>query len=152
MDFWFTQENAQFIENLLQSTEAESLPNDKVGGVNCYVLDLDADIAAIQQALSQQSSGLDEVPDMSKLVSNLSIKVWVAKDTSYVTKMEIVLDASIPSEVLGGTAGGEGLDIRLTITMVASDFNKSVAIELPAEAQNAPEGGFELPFDISGFI
>jgi hypothetical protein len=152
MDFWFTQENSQFIENLLQSTEAESLPNEKVGGVNCYVLDLDADIAAIQQALSQQSSDLDEVPDMSRLVSNLSIKVWVAKDTSYVTKIEIVLAATVPSEVLGGAAGGEGLDISLTITMVASNFNKSVPIELPAEAQNAAEGGFKLPFDVSGFI
>ena len=152
MDFWFTQENAQFIDSLLQSTEAESLPNDKVGGVNCYVLDLDADIAAIQQALSQQSSGLDEIPDMSKLVSNLSIKVWVAKDTSYVTKMEIVLAATIPSEVLGGAAGGKGLDISLTITMAASNFNKSVSIQLPTEAQNATGDGFDLPFDISSFL
>jgi hypothetical protein len=152
MDFWFTQENSQFIDSLLQSTEAESLPNEKVGDINCYVLDLDADIAAIQQALSQQSSDLDEVPDMSKLVSDLSVKVWVAKDTSYVTKIEIVLLASVPSEVLGGAAGGEGLDISLTITMVASNFNKSMSIQLPTEAQNAAEDGFDLPFDMSSFL
>lgn len=152
MDFWFTQENAQFIDSLLQSSDVESLPDDKVGGVNCYVLDVNPDIAAIQQMLGQQFSDLDEVPDMSKLISSLSLKVWVAKDTSYVTKIEIVLAATIPSEVLGGSAGGEGLDISLTITMAASNFNKSVSIELPAEAQNATEGGFELPFDVSSFF
>ena len=152
MDFWFTQENAQFIDNLLQSSEAESLPNEKVGGVNCYVLKLTPDIAAIQQMFSQQSSDEDEMPDMASLISNLSIKVWAAKGTSYVTKIEMELSANIPSEVLGGSAGGEGLDVNLTITMQFSKFNDSVSIQLPAEAQNAAEGGFELPFDISSFF
>jgi hypothetical protein len=152
MDFWFTQENAQFINNLLQSSEAESLPDDKVGGVNCYVLKLTPDIAAIQQMLSQQSPDADEMPDMASLISNLSIKVWAAKGTSYVTKIEMGLSANIPSEVLGGTAGGEGLDVNLTITMQFSKFNDSVSIQLPAEAQNAAEGGFELPFDVSSFF
>ena len=151
MDFWFTQENAQFIDNLLQSSEAESLPDDKVGGVNCYVLKLTPDIAAIQQMFSQQSSDEDEMPDMASLISNLSIKVWAAKGTSYVTKIEMELSANIPSEVLGGSAGGEGLDVNLTITMQFSKFNDSVSIQLPAEAQNA-EDGFELPFDISSFF
>ena len=151
MDFWFTQENAQFIDNLLQSSEAESLPNEKVGGVNCYVLKLTPDIAAIQQMFSQQSSDEDEMPDMASLISNLSIKVWAAKGTSYVTKIEMELSANIPSEVLGGSAGGEGLDVNLTITMQFSKFNDSVSIQLPAEAQNA-EDGFELPFDISSFF
>ena len=152
MDFWFTQENAQFIDNLLQSSEAESLPNEKVGGVNCYVLKLTPDIAAIQQMFSQQSSDEDEMPDMASLISNLSIKVWAAKGTSYVTKIEMELSANIPSEVLGGSAGGEGLDVNLTITMQFSKFNDSVSIQLPAEAQNAAEDGFELPFDISSFF
>ena len=152
MDFWFTQENAQFIDNLLQSSEAESLPDDKVGGVNCYVLKLTPDIAAIQQMFSQQSPDADEMPDMASLISNLSIKVWAAKGTSYVTKIEMGLSANIPSEVLGGTAGGEGLDVNLTITMQFSKFNDSVSIQLPAEAQNAAEGGFELPFDVSSFF
>jgi outer membrane lipoprotein-sorting protein len=151
MDFWFTQENEQFIDSLLQTTEAESLPNEKVDGVNCYVLKLNPDYAALQQMLAQQASEGEEIPDLASLITNLSIKVWVAKDTSYVTKIEIVLAANIPSEVLGGAAGGEGLAVNLTITMQSSDFNKSLSIQLPAEAQNAKEG-FELPFDISAFI
>jgi len=153
MDFWFTPDNAQFINSILQSTEAQSLPNEKVGGVNCYVLELHPDIAAIQQMLSQQSSDVDELPDMANLISNLSFKVWVAKDTSFVTKIEIALSAHVPSEVLGEAANGAGLDITLTMTMEATKFNQSVSVDLPAEAQNAEEeaGGFELPTGMFGF-
>jgi outer membrane lipoprotein-sorting protein len=151
IDFWQTLDNTQLINGILQSTEAEHLKEEKVGGVSCYVLQLTPDIAALQQMLSQQSSDEEEIPNIDDLISNLSIKVWVAKDTSYVTKIEMELSADIPSEVLGGAAGGEGLDVNLTITMLFSNFNKSVPIQLPAEAQDAQEG-FELPFDISGFF
>jgi hypothetical protein len=152
MDFWFTPDNAQFINSILQSTEAQSLPNEKVGGVNCYVLELHPDVAAIQQMLSQQSSDVDELPDMANLISNLSFKVWVAKDTSFVTKIEIALSAHVPSEVLGEAADGTGLDITLTITMETTKFNQSVSVDLPAEAQNAEDGGgFELPTGMFGF-
>jgi hypothetical protein len=149
VDFWYTQENEQSIENLLQAAEAESLPSQKVGGVDCYVLQLNPDYAAIQQMLNQQADTGEEVPDIASLISNLSIKVWVAKDTSYLTKIEVVLAANIPSEVLGGAAGGEGLAVSLTVTMQMTDVNEPVSIELPDEAQNAEWGN---PLDmLSGF-
>jgi hypothetical protein len=150
MDFWFSQDqdNEQFIDGILQSTEAESLPNDKVGGVSCYVLQLTPDIADLQQMLSQQAASEEEMPDISSLVSDLSIKVWVAKDTSYVTKIEIVLSAHLTPEALGETANGDTLDISLTITMEVTDVNEPLSIELPADALNAEEGSPELPFDM----
>lgn len=150
MDFWFTPDNAQFINSILQSTQAEYLPNEKVDGINCYVVQLTPDIAAIQQTLSQQSSTDNEVPNLANLVSNLSFKVWVAKDTSFVTKIEIALSAHIPPEVLGETANSGGLDITLTISMQATDFNKSLSIELPAEAQNAKEGSSQSLLNMFG--
>ena len=91
------------------------------------------------------------MPDIDSLISNLSIKVWVAKDTSYVTKIEIVLSANVPPEVLGGTAGGEGLDISLTVTMEMTDVNEAVSIELPAEAENAEWGNPLDMFSSFGF-
>ena len=150
MDFWFSQDqdNEQFIDGILQSTEAESLPNDKVGGVSCYVLQLTPDIADLQQMLSQQAASEEEMPDIASLVSDLSIKVWVAKDTSYVTKIEIVLSASLTPEALGETANGDTLDISLTITMEVTDVNEPLSIELPADALNAEEGSLEIPFDM----
>jgi hypothetical protein len=152
MDFWFTQENSQFINSLLHSTQVESLPHDKVGDTDCYVLQLKPDIAAIQQMLSQQSSQLSGVPDISKLIQDPSFKVWVAKDTSVIMKIEIVLSAHLTPEALGQPASSDVLDISLTLTMQVTSINTPVSIELPAAAQNAKEGsGFELPTGMLGF-
>jgi hypothetical protein len=148
VDFWQTLDNTQFINGILQSTEVEQLKEEKVGSVNCYVLQLTPDIAAIQQMLSQQSSEQDQLPNIDDLISDLSFKVWVAKDTSFVTKIEIAFSAQITPEALGETANGEGLNITLSISMQVTEFNESVSIALPAEAQNATEGGLELPLDM----
>ena len=152
-EFWSGQDGEQTfdIDSILQSTEAESLPDQKVTGVNCYVLQLKPDIAAIQQMLSDQAASEEGMPDIESLISNLSIKVWVAKDTSYVTKIEVELDANIPSEVLGGAAGGEGLTVNLTVTMEMTDVNEAVSIELPAEAEDAEWGNPLDMFSSFGF-
>ena len=151
VDFWYTQENEQFIENLLEAADAESLQDQKVGGVNCYVLKLSPDYAALQTMLEQQADTGEEVPDIASLITNLSIKVWVTKDTSYVTKIEIELSASVPSEVIGGAAGEEGLDISLTVTMQMTDVNEAVSVELPAEAEDAEWGNPLDMFSSFGF-
>jgi hypothetical protein len=140
VDFWYSQENQQFLDSILDSTDAESLPDQKAGGVSCHVLQLKPDYDALQEMLEKQADTGEEVPDIESLISNLSIKVWVAKDTSYVTKIEVKLDANIPAEVLGGAAGGEGLTVNLTVTMEITDINEAVSIDLPAEAEGAEWG------------
>jgi hypothetical protein len=142
MDFWSSQDVEQTfdIDSILQSTEAESLPDQKVNGVSCYVLQLKPDIAAIQELLTNQAGIDEEIPDIDSLVESLSIKVWVAKDTSYVTKMEIVLSAHLTGEAMGEPESSDVLDISLTVTMQMTDVNEAVSIELPAEAEDAEWG------------
>ena len=153
MDFWFSQDqdNGQFVDGILQSTEAESLPSQKVGGVSCYVLQLEPDIAALQQMLSEQGASVEEMPDIDSLISDLSIKVWVAKDTSYVTKIEIVLSAHLTGEAMGDPESSDILDISLTVTMEMTDVNEPVSIELPNEAKNAEWGSPLNMFSSFGF-
>jgi predicted component of type VI protein secretion system len=152
MDFWLSQDGDQTVDvdSILQCTEAESLPSQKVGGINCYVLQLKPDIAALQEMLSEETASVEEMPDLDSLISDLSIKVWVAKDTSYVTKIEIVLSAHLTGEAMGDPESSDVLDISLTITMEMTDVNEPVSIELPDEAKNAEEGSIELPFDMLG--
>ena len=142
MDFWSSQDVEQTfdIDSILQSTEAESLPDQKVNGVSCYVLRLKPDIAAIQEMLTDQAGIDEEIPDIDSLVESLSIKVWVAKDTSYVTKMEIVLSAHLTGEAMGEPESSDVLEISLTVTMQMTDVNEAVSIELPAEAEDAEWG------------
>lgn len=150
MEFWSAQGNAEFIDGLLPYAEPESLADEKVGDVNCHVLRFTPDIAEIQQTLSQQHPELADVPSIANMVNHLSVVVWVAKDTSFVTKIQIEAMAHVTPEALGQTANGDALDINLTFTMEASNINEPVSIELPAEAQNAVEGsGLEI---LSGLI
>jgi hypothetical protein len=153
-DFWQSLASDNFQTALLTSVEAEYLKEEKVGGVTCYVLDLTPDVSQLQamlQGMLEEESltpGEDvQLPNLESFVTNLSFKVWIAKDTSYVTKIEIVLSVHITPEALGEEANGDVFDITLNMTMEASNFNQSVSIELPDEAKNADEGeGFELPF------
>jgi outer membrane lipoprotein-sorting protein len=151
VDLWLTPDNIQFINSILQSTQLESLPEEKVGDINCYVVQLTPDFAAIQQVLSQQFPNQSVIPNLAKLITSSSFKVWVARKTSYVTKVEIALSAYVTPEVLGKTANDDVLDITLSLTMQVTDSNKPVSIELPAEAQNAKVGGFKLPLNHLGF-
>ena len=132
-DFWLTTDNMQFIDSILQSTQAESLPDEKVSGIDCYVVQLTPDIAATQQMLSRQSIIRGDLPDMASLISDLSFRVWVAKDTSYFTKIEMALSARVTPQSLGKTTNGDAIDITLSLIMQPTDLNKPVSIELPAQ-------------------
>lgn len=153
-DFWQSLASDNFQMALLTSVEAEYLKEEKVGGVTCYVLDLTPDVSQLQQMLQQMLSdgssnqGTDsEIPNLESFVKSMSFKVWIAKDTSFLTQTKIELTLSITPEALGQPANGESLTIALDLTINASDFNQSVSIQLPDEAKNADEGeGFELPF------
>ncbi len=152
-DFWQSLASDNFQTALLTSVEAKYLKETKVNGVSCYELDVTPNVSQLQamlQGMLEEESltqGEDvQLPNLESFITNLSFKVWVAKDTSCVTKIEIVLSVHITPEALGEEANGDVLDITLNMTMETSNFNQSVSIELPAEAQNATEDGFELPF------
>jgi uncharacterized protein (UPF0333 family) len=153
-DFWQSLASDNFQTALLTSVEAKYVKETKVNGVSCYELDLTPNVSQLQamlQGMLEEESltqGEDvQLPNLESFITNLSFKVWIAKDTSYVTKIEIVLSVHITPEALGEEANGDVFDITLNMTMEASNFNQSVSIELPVEAQNAEEGdGFELPF------
>jgi hypothetical protein len=153
-DFWQSLASDNFQTALLTSVEAEYLKEEKIGGVACYMLDLTPDVSQLQQMLQQMISGGastqgadSEIPNLESFVKSMSFKVWIAKDTSFMTQAKIELNLSITPEALGQPANGESMTITLNLTMNTSSFNQPVSIQLPDEAKNADEGeGFELPF------
>ncbi|MDM8000718.1 MAG: hypothetical protein QUS33_12225 [Dehalococcoidia bacterium] len=151
MDFWqgLTSNQTIDINSILQNTDAESLPDQKVNGINCYVVQLKPDISAIQATLSGEAGYDEDMPDIENLIKSLTIKVWVARDTSYVTKMEMTLSAHVTGEAVGQLGSSDVLDVNFSITVLMTDVNKAVTIEVPAEAENAEWGN---PLDMfSGF-
>ncbi len=134
---WATQSYVQLIYGLLEYAEPDLQADEPLNGVDCYVLKLEPDYEAIKADLGQQYPQIAAVPDLGQLFDHLSILVWVARDTSFVTRIEIVAAAHAAPEDLGETANGETVTVSLTLTVEASRINEPVAISLPPEALNA---------------
>lgn len=135
--YWSTQTYVQLIYGLLQYADPELQADEQVGGVDCRVLKLKPDWEDIQEDLGQQYPEIADIPDLENLFDHLSILVWVARDTSFVTRIEIVAAAHAAPGELGETASGDSVTIALTLTMEASKINEPVAVTVPAEALNA---------------
>jgi hypothetical protein len=147
-DIWETVEGSQSqLEGLLGSVDAEVVKEEKVNGVNCYVVEIAPDLGQLQQALMDQpglGEDLGEMPDLESMVEELSFKLWVAKDTYFLSKAKINITLNMADETAGIPAG----TVDLSLEIVAYDYNQSISIELPPGAESAEEGssGFELPF------
>jgi hypothetical protein len=71
------------------------------------------------------------------------VKQWVAKDTYFIMKAEIDISMESTPELMDylGEEGETTLDIALIF--LAYNYNESVTIELPPEA----EGAIEMPME-----
>ncbi len=156
-DFWasFSQldgflSSDNFQTQILSAVDAKYVKEEKVNGITCYLLELTPDISALQQMIANQPMMADsgiQLPDLEKIVKQQSFKVWIAKDTSFLAKVEIDLTAEITPQTLGlSTNSSDNLTITLKLTVDASDFNQTLTIQLPDEAQNAINGNIDLPF------
>jgi len=135
------------VTGIIESAQVEMVKEEKVGGVNCYVLSVTPDFEAIQQGLAANPLTAQmniQFPDMEGLISNMSFKVWVAKDSYFLVKTEVVIAMEMNSAALGDPEGEDYMNVNLTFTLEASDYNKVGGIELPAEAQSA--------LDLTSFI
>jgi hypothetical protein len=76
----------------------------------------------------------------------LNIYYWITKDTHLLKKTDVVEKFTVTPQSLGLAASGpESQEMRLNskISMLFGDFNESVNIDLPAEAEAA------LPFPLN---
>jgi outer membrane lipoprotein-sorting protein len=147
-DTWQTIADSQHqIQGLLGSVAADLGKEENVNGVGCYVLHLTPDLDELQQALMEQpgiGEGLAEMPDLESIVQKMTFKVWVDKDTYFLTKAKIDITIIIPADTVGTSEG----TVNLSLELLAYDYNQPISIELPSEAQSANEASsdFELPF------
>jgi hypothetical protein len=135
------------VTGIIESSQVEMVKEEKVGGVNCYVLSVTPDFEALQQELATNPLTAQmniEFPDMEGLISDMSFKVWVAKDTYFLMKTEVVVTMAMDSAALGEPDGEDYMNVNLTFTVEASDYNKVGSIELSTEALSA--------FDLSNFM
>ena len=149
-EFW--EEVNQYINQvepqmeLLEVVQVEVIGSEKVGGVDCYVLQLTPDMEQLWQLAMQQAGVTGELvlPDIGEeflreAFKNFSVKQWVAKDTYFLTKVEMYMAMELTPEALGFPEEEGLMTMDITMNLLAYNYNQPVSIELPLEAEEALE-------------
>jgi len=138
-----------FIDLLQEASEIKILSDEKVDGIECYVVKLTPDMNKFLELMAQQMQMLvGDIPieptiidDLSQLFEQLDITYWIAKDTFFPIKEHINMTMVINPETLGKPTlpEYEGLEMKFFIETTSNyhSYNEPVAIELPEEAKNA---------------
>lgn len=145
-EIWQSQNQfAQQIELLRTVREVSFLGSENVNGTDCYVVEIVPDMAALFDIMSQQQiAGLEGIDltefGMADMIKEMSVKIWIAKDSYLEMKSDIHMLMEMTAADLG--AAEDELDkatIDITMTMICYDYNQPVSIELPEEVQQAIE-------------
>ncbi len=145
-DFWETQATIDQQLELLQDSRTKYLRDEKVEGVDCYVLEITPDLAQLWQTAMQQPWMEElpmEIPNLEDMIKKVSVKQWIAKDTLFLTKVNIQITISVTPEAMGMPEEEGEMSMSIVMDMLAHDYNEPVSIELPAEASTA----IEVPLD-----
>jgi uncharacterized membrane protein len=151
-EYWEPADLMELQAEFLEAVEVEVTGREKVGDVDCYVLEATADIEQLWQLVMQQLEAtgmeMDDIPEefeglLDEISPSYSVKIWIAKDTYFLTKVEIDLAIELTSEAMGALDAEGEMAIDMALTLLAYDHNQPVSIELPPEAENA----VEMPLD-----
>jgi hypothetical protein len=119
---------------LLETATVAKLNDEAVNGVNCYVLQIEEpDLEQLfDLILGQEAIGSAE--NLSEILKGWTIKQWIAKDTSYLTKAYNKVTIELIEMDL---FFGYSMNMEMDVTILFSDYNEAINIELPEEAENA---------------
>jgi len=129
--------------DLLRLSEVKLIGTETVAGKVCYVLELVPNPDALWEFVSQRMAAtgvpvptLEEETIIRDIARNYSAKQWIAIDNFLLCKAEMDMEMTISDTTMD-----------ITMTLVISDYNQPVSIELPPEAENAIEvDADELPW------
>jgi len=131
---------------LFEVTQVDVIGSEMIGGIDCYVLQLNLDIDWLWQKIIQWSEEMEEEipPDFDKeslqdILQDVSIKQWVAKDTHFITRLKIDIDMEVTPEDMGITDEEGFMAMDMTIDLIIYDHNQPVSIILPLEAEEAQD-------------
>jgi hypothetical protein len=122
----------QQVNALSDFTGVNSIGTETVGGIECYKLEVEPDLMQLVLWFTGEADmeELDLGTDVSDMVSEPSLTVWVATDTNYIVQTVIEATLSIDLEYLV-------MSIGQSISMIRSQFNQPAPIELPSDVGDA---------------
>ena len=142
--YWEEMSQVQTQIELLEVAQVEVIGSERIGGIDCYVLQVTPDLEQLWQMVMQQAEMAGEMPDITgellqEMFRSFSVEQWVAKDTYFLAKVEIDMAIELTPEAMGfpGEEGIMTMDIAMSI--LAYNYNQPVSIVLPPEAEEAIE-------------
>jgi hypothetical protein len=130
---------------LESASDIEYLRSEKVDGSDCYVLKIVPDMAAMLDWFEAQQTatgglGFGEMESLEDVFKNLSYTAWIDKDSKLMRKINIGMSMEMNAEEFGaGESEFDSMTMDITMGMNIGDFNEPVPIDLPEEAEDAPE-------------
>jgi hypothetical protein len=123
---------------------------DQVDNVDCYVLNITPNKEELANWFNQQDTGFGKA-DWQNIVNdanafkNFSCTCYVAKDTYWVTKIDLVAVVELtPEQVQVTSMGYEKITLTFNMNMVLYDHNVSYDISLPNGADTAIEHSSDI--------
>lgn len=104
---------------LLSMSGLKKLNDQTVEGVDCYVIELNPD-------LTDPTSLPPEFESVASMLSDFTIKQWVVKDNFYPKKIQMIMEINM-----------FGMVMNTDSTIIFSNINEPVTIELPEGAESA---------------
>jgi len=144
-EMWQQQDQVgQYVELLSTAIEVDYKGTETVNGVECYVFEIEPDMTALADVLSQDTSSLGMMDlsglNLAELYQELSVKEWLAKDSYLLQRIEIEMVMEMRPGDVGATADDFDkmtMDIEMDMRFYA--YDQPFTVELPDEALAAEE-------------
>ena len=134
-----TTQIEQQIEFLKTATLISYLGSETVNGADCYIFEVLPDMGELMGVLSEQqeATGLDfsSMPDLGDLFQEMSLKMWIAKDSYQTMKTDLYMMMEMLPGYVGATEDDfTRMTIVMSMTMSLYDYDEPVSITIPPEA------------------
>jgi len=132
---------------ILEMAEVTIEGSGTINGISCYRLKLEMDPEKVWQKIEELAQEAGEaMPEefereiLDKIIDGISMKMWVAQDTYYTAKMQMLIDIELNVEDFGDIEEAmQAVKINASIEILMYDYNEPVTITLPPEAEEAVE-------------
>ena len=126
------------VAGLLEGANVKIAGQETIGGTLCYVIEVTADIKKLFNMMSQPGMVSPDAESLSyweNISKESSVRMWVAKDTYSLTRLEYKMVLKIAPQYLGQPAGSAEIKISLLVNALFADYNKAGPVVVPPEAK-----------------
>jgi len=125
-EYWEEMRQVEPQIELLEAAQVEVIGSERIGGIDCYVLEVTPDLEQLNQLslrLAYQEAQDVTEEFLQEIFRSFSVKQWVAKDTYFLTKADIDMSMEFTPEEEGIWTSD------MAMVLLSYNYNQPVSIE-----------------------